>query len=243
MPLLDHFHPPISSERRWESFHNNWAGKIADRLMDKWLPPNYVAEETAHIGPYVEVDVATLEHQAPASAEAAGVVVLAPTVWTMPAAALTMPSVVPDTFEVRIVNTDAGPKLVAAIELVSPSNKESPRERRAFAAKCAGYLYQGISLIVVDLVTSSRANLHNELIRVMETADAYLLAQENHIYAVAYRPLRRGGKDEVDIWPEPLRLGADLPTLPLGLSADLVVPVELEMTYAEACRRKKLIAS
>jgi hypothetical protein len=32
-----------------------------------------------------------------------------------------------------------------------------------------------------------------------------------------------------------------LPTLPLGLRADLVIPVDFEATYAEACRRKRLI--
>ena len=25
MPLLDHFHPPLSDERHWESFHAAWA--------------------------------------------------------------------------------------------------------------------------------------------------------------------------------------------------------------------------
>ena len=26
MPLLDHFHPPLSTQRHWESFHTTWAG-------------------------------------------------------------------------------------------------------------------------------------------------------------------------------------------------------------------------
>ena len=29
MPLLDHFHAPLSPQRHWESFHVNWAGAIA----------------------------------------------------------------------------------------------------------------------------------------------------------------------------------------------------------------------
>src|SRR5271170_619950 len=60
VPLLDHFHPPLSAERRWESFHSSWATRLADALTERWLPPNYIAEEHAHFGPSVEIDVATV---------------------------------------------------------------------------------------------------------------------------------------------------------------------------------------
>ncbi len=59
MPLLDHFHPPLSPRRHWESFHVNWAGAIADALNESLLPEGYFAEEHAQLGPRVEIDVAT----------------------------------------------------------------------------------------------------------------------------------------------------------------------------------------
>ena len=36
MPLLDHFHPPLSQRRQWHSFHHAWAAVIAfdDRVND-----------------------------------------------------------------------------------------------------------------------------------------------------------------------------------------------------------------
>jgi hypothetical protein len=77
----------------------------------------------------------------------------------------------------------------------------------------------------------------------METADALHLAPEVSLYAVAYRPLRREGRDEIDIWHSPLALNQPLPTLPLSLRADLAIPVDFEATYAEACRRKRLTGS
>jgi hypothetical protein len=237
VPLLDHFHPPLSAERRWESFHSNWATKIADALTERWLPPNYIAEEHAHLGPSVEIDVATFERD---SSARGAVATVSPKVWTPPAPDAVIPSVIPDTFEVRILNTDTGPKLVAAIELISPGNKDRAAERRAFAVKCASYLYQGIGLIIVDIVTSRRANLHNEVLRVMEAPDAPHLARKVSLYAAAYRPLRRRGKDQLEIWRAPLALREPLPTLPLSLRADLVIPVDFEATYAEACRRKRL---
>src|SRR6185369_1621706 len=124
MPLLDHFHPPLSVERHWESFHSSWATKLADALTERWLPPEYIAEENVHRGASVEIDVATFERE---SAE--GGVALATMrskVWAPPAADEVLPAVFPDNFEVRVLSMDAGPKLVAAIELVSPANKDRP---------------------------------------------------------------------------------------------------------------------
>ena len=242
MPLLDHFHPPLSAERRWESFHSSWATKIADALTEHWLPPNYIAEEHVHLGPSVEIDVATFAREEPAGREeaSAAVATVGQKVWTPPAADGVVPAVFPDTFEVRVLSTDTGPKLVAAIELISPGNKHRPAERRAFATKCASYLSQGISVIIVDIVTNRRADLHNETLQLMEAADVLPLPPETVLYAVAYQPIRRDQRDEIDVWRSPLAVGRALPTLPLGLRGDLVIPVDFEATYAEACLRKRL---
>jgi hypothetical protein len=243
MPLLDHFRPPLSLERRWESFHSSWATRIADTLTERWLPPNYIAEEHAHFGPSTEIDVATLQRDGTSAAEAGTATAVSVRTWAPPAADGALPAVFPDTFEVRVLSTEAGPRLVAAIELVSPGNKDTPAERRAFATKCASYLSQGVSVIIVDIVTSRRADLHGELLRLMEAGDVLPLPSEAALYAVAYGPVRRGERDEIDVWRSPLAVGRPLPTLPLWLRADLAVPVELEATYAEACVRKRLSAS
>jgi hypothetical protein len=151
-----------------------------------------------------------------------------------------MPAAFPDTFEVRVFNTTAGLTLVAVIELVSPGNKDRPAERRAFAAKCASYLAQGISLIVVDVVTNRHANLHNDLMRLMEAATDLDFPAEVTLYAVAYRPVRRGEQEAIDLWLRRLEVGAALPTLPLRLTGDLFVAVDFEAAYQEACRRRRL---
>jgi hypothetical protein len=245
MPLLDHFHPPLSTERRWESFHSSWATRLADALTERWLPPNYIAEEHAHLGPSVEIAVGTFEQETLATTAVQGgaVATVGRKVWTPPAADGTLAAAFPETFEVRVLSTDTGPKLVAAIELISPGNKDRASERKAFAIKCASYLYQGISVIIVDIVTNRRANLHNEILRLMDGAESLQLPSESNLYAVAYRPLRRGKEDVIDIWRSPLAPGRALPRLPLGLRADLVIPVDFEETYAEACLRKRLPGS
>jgi hypothetical protein len=245
MPLIDHFQPPLSNERRWESFHSSWATRIADALTERWLPPNYIAEENVHLGPSVEIDVGTVERESPTEGtkRAQGVATVSPALWAPPAPDAVLPSAFPDTFEVQVICTDTGPKLVAAIELISPGNKDRLSERRAFAVKCASYLSQGVGVIIIDIVTNRRANLHNELLEVMQAPEALKLDTGCYLYAVAYRPLRREGKDEIDIWRSRLGLGKPLPELPLGLRGDLVVPVEFESTYEEVCNRKRLIRS
>jgi len=242
MPLLDHFHIPLSVERHWESFHTAWCAALADDL-NRQLPAGYFAEETAHAGPSVEIDVASWEKTASANGPQTGsgtVGTLPPRIWAPPEPALTIPAVFADDFEVRVINTDAGPRLVAAIELVSPRNKDRAEARRAFTTKCASYLYQGISLILVDVVTSRKANLHNELLGLLQTAEDCLQAVDVSIYAAAYRPIRRQEREEIDLWPHTLALSTLLPTLPLALNAEVCLPVDLEAVYADICRRRRL---
>jgi uncharacterized protein DUF4058 len=243
MPLLDHFHPPLQLQHPWESFHSNWATRLADGLNERWLPPEFLATEHTHAVPSLEIDVATFERRselAGARPNGRSAAAVAPQVWTPPEASRTMPAVFPDTFEVRVFSTVSGLTLVGAIELISPANKDRPEERRAFATKCASYLYQGISLVIIDIVTNRRANLHNETMRVMAMAGEYELPAELDLYAVAYRPVRRQDRPEIDFWPVTCAVGAPLPDLPLRLTGDLIVPVEFEAAYQEACRRRRL---
>jgi hypothetical protein len=243
MPLLDHFRPPLSEWCPWESFHSGWATRIADALNNR-LPPQFVATEHRHAGSFLEIDVATFEHspatQPPAPPNGPAVATL-PALWAPPAPAQTMPAIFPDAFEVRVFSTRAGMTLVAAIELVSPGNKDRPEERTAFAAKCASYLHRGVSLIVVDIVTDRHFNLHNELMHLLDADPRFQLPAEAHLYAVAYRPVRREERPEFDLWPTTLQVGAALPLLPLRLTGDLFVPVDFEATYQEACRRRRLV--
>jgi len=150
-----------------------------------------------------------------------------------------IPAVFPDSFEVRVINSEGGPKLVAAIELVSPSNKDRPQTRRAFAVKCANYLCQGIPFIVMDVVTSRVANLHNETMELLQNAGARL-TPESVLYATSYRPVRRESREEIDVWHAPLQVGGRLPSLPLYVDADLSVLIDFEESYQETCHRLRL---
>ena len=241
MPLLDHFHPPLSERRHWEAFHSRWASAIADDLNGKGLPENLFAEPTVSIGGQFQVDVATFDESgAPSSNGASSVQTITPATKTA-APDWVIPAVFADSFEVQVINTEGGPKLVAAIELVSPSNKDRPHTRRAFAIKCANYLCQGIPCIIIDVVTSRLANLHNEVMDLLETQN-FRLPAETPLYATSYRPVRRESRAEIDSWHTTIQIGQPLPSLPLYLGGDLSVTIDFEESYQETCQRLRLVA-
>ena len=208
---------------------------MADALNETLLPEGYFAEEHAQIGPSVEIDVGTFRDPEPSGLHAS-----ATRTWAPPTPTLIVPAAFPDVFEVLVMESEGGARLVATIELVSPGNKDRAAQRQAFAVKCASYLCRGISLIVIDIVTARRANLHNEIMQVLGHADTFALPAEDLLYAVAYRPIVREHHEQVEIWPSRLEISEPLPVLPLALNAELVLPIDLEATYTAACQRRRL---
>src|SRR5712692_3273483 len=96
MPLRDHFHPPLSDRRPWESFHTTWAATLADALNSGILPPGYIALEQVHAGPAIEIDVGAYgEPPAANSANSGGTATLTRTVWTPATAPLILPGSFP----------------------------------------------------------------------------------------------------------------------------------------------------
>jgi hypothetical protein len=101
------------------------------------------------------------------------------------------------------------------------------------------YLNQGLGLVIADVVTDRRANLHNELIARLSSETA---PWEAKLYAAAYRPVLRDGQTRLEIWRESLAVGHALPTMPLWLRGDLCFPVELGATYERTCREQRVVA-
>lgn len=123
---------------------------------------------------------------------------LGPRPWAPPVSAMRLPAVFLDSVEVLVFRTEAGPTLVAAIELVRPGNKDRAEHRRAFTAQCSSYAQKGIGLMFIDIVTNRRANLHNTLVHQFKAAEQFLLPEEQ-LYATAYRPVRRAKTDAIEV--------------------------------------------
>jgi hypothetical protein len=242
MPLRDHFHPPLSEHRPWDGLHSFWNTAMAEHL-NQLLPANYFASPERHAGAGVEIDVATFEtdrnEEEDAGLRDGGGAAVATQLYAPPAAALKVATAFADDIEVKVFRELGGNKLVAAIELVSPGNKDREDKEMAFANKCASYLHNGVAVVVIDVVTDRRANLHDRIMTTV-TVDPVPELGEGVLYAVAYRPIRRKGKERIEAWPVPLAVGDPLPTLPLWLNAVTAVPLDLEGTYLTMLQRARL---
>ena len=134
MPLRDHFRPPVEKMHSWDELHGGWPMVIVQQLFPI-LPQDYVAAPGVHLGAAFEIDVSTYQPDEPApeqrtSQQNGGVAVAA---WS-PQPTLTLETELPDQdeYEVRVYDDRHGRRLVAAIEIVSPANKDRPESRRAF---------------------------------------------------------------------------------------------------------------
>ncbi len=92
-----------------------------------------------------------------------------------------------------------------------------------------------MGLMVIDTVTTRRANLHEEIAAALDAASGLEWSSATFLAAIAYRTVAVEGQTRVETWPESLTLGTDLPTLPLWLGVDLCLPVSLEGSYLAAC--------
>lgn len=228
MPLRDHFHPPLDNRRSWDELHGAWPTVIV-MALNKRLPPRYVAGPRVHLGTTFEIDVASCEEDeatpftSEGGSEDGGV-----------ATATNLPD--QDEYEVRVYDTKHQRRLVAAVEIVSPSNKDRPENRRLFVGKCAALLREKVSVTIVDVVTTRQFNLFGDLLEWAGQSDPSTPPEPSPIYASACRWRRVGNIARLETWAHPLTLGQPLPTLPLWLTDNLAVPLELEASYEETCR-------
>jgi hypothetical protein len=213
--------------------HSTWATTIAAQLNDRLLPSDYFAIPNTKLGG-VEVDVGTLREGGALSATEDS---NSAAVWAPPAPSLT--AIIDfndlDIFEVQVLQDLGGPQLRAAIELISPANKDRPSSRHAFAVKCASYLQSGASVIVVDIVTDRSANLHAEILQVLNWVNGSIWQSPSNLYVAGYRTTPWNTQQQFQAWLEPLAIGDPLPTLALWLDLDLYVPLRLEESYVATC--------
>jgi hypothetical protein len=235
MPLLDHFNPPLSRTNPWRTVHGAWAAAVARPLDQGVLPTGYYAVPLADRGGPIEIHVAALRDQeAPGSASGG----IEPRTWAEPAPALTVAVELAtvDGVEVQVFADDGDPRLAAAVDLLSPRNKDRPAARQAFALKCVGHLQQDSSVVVVDTVTTRRADLDGAILSLLGVDGGAAALPPASLSAVSYRAVgREEESQQLQVWPATLALGQPLPTLPLWIASDFSVPLDLEASYQMTC--------
>ncbi|MCG8585794.1 MAG: DUF4058 family protein [Pirellulales bacterium] len=242
MSMRDHFRPPLSDRTTWEAVPGGWPMVIVQTLGDT-LPETFVAEPRVHLGTQIEIDVASFDQQA--VGDTVGIAEEAeptPTLWTPAEPTLVLETEMADfdEYEVRVFDTRRGRRLVAAIEIVSPANKDRPESRSQFVAKCAALLRQGVSLVIVDLVTIREANLYADLLDLIERRDPDLGETPPRTYAAACRWRPRDTRHYFEVWNRRLEVAEPLPCLPLWLTDDLAIPLDLEASYERTCHNLRI---
>lgn len=143
-------------------------------------------------------------------------------------------------YEVLILDVERDRRLVTAIEIVSPANKDRAESRQLFITKCLNLLRQDVCLSMIDLVTIRQFNLYTELLALLGSRDPAFETSPAlapiPIYAVTCRKRQEGRRAKLDAWYHPLEVGQPLPSLPVWLSPTLNVPLDLEASYEETCR-------
>jgi hypothetical protein len=212
----------------FHNFHQRWISALCDAFNTGGLPPDYFALAEQKVQVPIP-DVLTLKLGQADEAEGAG---------TSPLAVTTAP---PRTQLVRRNEANSYARkadrvavrhrhgdIVAVIEIVSPGNKGSRNELRAFVQKAADLIRQGVHLLVIDLFPPSRRDpqgIHKALWDEFEEEDVELPPG---------KPLTLAAYDagpQLVAYVEPVGVGDVLPDMPVFLRTGYYVPAPLEATY------------
>jgi hypothetical protein len=230
MPLHD-----WTDRAGWEGMHHLWITELL-----RWVKPRLPAGYRAYIGsapllavgaPAERPDVGIREWHAETTTSPEG---------PAPAPPGDAAQIEPDV-EVAVAAIDPGAalfverhgRLVAAVELISPRNKDRPVSRTTYLSRYLGYLLEAVHLLLIDVHP-----------RPLAFSFADRIAGELHVpqppcpvpLAVSYRvgePAATGGR-LLAIWRRPLTIAAALPAVPLPLTVEVAIPIDLEQTYSRA---------
>jgi hypothetical protein len=242
MPLRDHFRSPLDDVHSWDELHGGWPMMIV-RQLQTVLPEPYFAAPGVHLGTLYEVDIGTYRKPLPVASplndNAGGTAVAT---YAPPKPTLTLEPELPnqDIYEVRIYDSRRNRHLVAAIEIVSPSNKDRPANRSTFLSKVATLLRNNICVSIVDVVSTMNFNLYGDLLDFLHGADPALGDEPPPMYAATLRMRYDERRRLLDNWYHPLVLGQPLPELPIWLTETWAISLDLEASYEETCRTLRI---
>ena len=235
MPLHD-----WSTRKDWANFHFHWLGRLFDWIQPR-LPEGFRAyvghaPRLAIGGPTMNLDISVRDAnlgerppRPPLGEDRRGAERLAPDLETT--------TMVIETDEMILI--EWGGRIVSAVELVSPRNKDRPDSREHYQSRSLQYLLDGINLLLIDVLSRpSRFSFADRLDEALEVEPSVAMPPLAASYRVG-EPAPDEGR-YLALWRRVLTVGAALPTIALPLSIDLEIEVDLEATYRDASGRAYL---
>jgi hypothetical protein len=230
MPIHDWTRVPSGI---FHHFHHGWVETIARALNDGLLPTDYYAmagQKAVGFGP----DVLTLQGVKPDEEDDSSPKPGASGGTGLPQASIVEESDMSfyrrkqSTVAVRHVSGD---RVVALVEVVSPSNKNNRNGLRAFVVKAAELLDKGIHLLILDLHPPGKRDpqgVHGAIWECIED-QPYTQPAEKPLTLASYE-----AGTVLTAYVEPVAVGSVLPDRPLFLVPGGYVNVPLEKTYMTA---------
>ncbi len=230
MPLHD-----WTDERGWDSVHPFWLVYLAE-----WIRPRLPEGYKAFLGSVPDLTVGSINGKSDVSVRQLGP--------NPPAKELaTETAVLEPDLEVnafirldphRAVHIDFHGQLIAAIEIVSPRNKDRADAKETYTNRYLSYLRLGAHLMLVDVLPRPRGFSFSDAITAALGIKVPPLPPP---FAATYRvgeviPVGDDMGSLVGLWRRPLQVGQPLPTLPLPLSVHQAIPIDLEETYHRAAK-------
>jgi hypothetical protein len=228
MPLHD-----WTDDRGWDSVHQLWINSLLYWLQER-LPAGYrayLASAPAEPG-RPDLGVRAWQPQVPEAAPPSGALVEGPQPDFQTVALLTAE-------QQAAIHVFFQGRLIAAIELVSPRNKDRPTAREFYRNRYLGYLWSAVHLLLVDV---HRRPLGYSFVEAMAAEMQCRLPVGLPPHAASWNvggATPEGGQF-LDGWYRALTIGERLPTIPLALTANRSLLIDLDSTYSEAARRAYL---
>jgi hypothetical protein len=230
MPLHD-----WTDERGWDSVHPLWLTYLVE-----WIRPRLPEGYKAFLGGVPALTVASGNGKPDVGIRQ----------WGPPSAgekAATGAGLLEPDLEARVairldpqlaVHVDFHGQLIAAIELVSPRNKDRADAKETYTARYLGYLRLGVHLMLVDVLPRPKDFSFADAITSSLGLEVPPLPPP---FAASYRvgevvPVGEEMGSLVAMWRRPLEVGQPLPTLPLPLNVHNAVEIDLEETYHRAAK-------
>lgn len=219
----------------FHDFYNVWIAELRNALNRGILPQGYYALIEQHMGRSIP-DVLTLDVRPPETRASAN----------QPAGGLALADAPPRvqrkiTAEMSLrgrrrslaLRHVSGHRLVALIEIVSPSNKDRRDHVEQFASKIISALDLGVHVLLIDLFPPGRydpAGMHEvvwSLIEESENRSESTPGTGRTLASYVAGP-------PVDAYLADLSVGGELPEMPLFLQTDRYINVPLEAAYQTA---------
>jgi Protein of unknown function (DUF4058) len=230
MPIHDW---TIVSPGTFHDFHCSWIVTLKNALNNGVLPAEFYAQaeqKASRIGPDVITLQTNVGNSSPSVTGACAVATAPPKVRFCAEAEL---KEYVQKQRTLVIRHRSGDRVVAMIEILSPSNKDHRAALRVVVKKVWAALRSGCNLLILDLLPPGPGDPHGI------HGAVWARITRAHFDAPSNKPLTLAAyvsTTPFKAYVEPLAVGDLLTAMPLFLDPDCYVIVPLEETYMEAWR-------